>query len=526
MWRSRSEGDRSCQRKLASISRVSIEFKEHKALPLRPVREMDPSFRWGDGRSRLMPSPKTAPAATLVIFGATGDLARRLLVPALANLCADGLIGDDLAIIGIGSREGTDEDLRAGLDEFAPKSECWQGLRGRISYLQGDFTKPEVFQALKGKVNGNVVFYLATPAQYFGPIVESLAKAGLMEEAKGAFRRVAVEKPFGHDLASAQALNRQILSAVDEAQVYRIDHFLGKETVQNIMVARFANPWLEAVWNNRYIDSVQITAAEAIDVGTRGAFYDATGALRDMVPNHLFQLMALVGMEPPNELSADAIRTEKAKVLTAVRKTTPAEARENGARGQYQGYRKTADVDPKSEVETYVALKLWIDSWRWAGVPFYLRTGKALKARDTEIVVTFKPVPLALFRDTQVADLPPNRLILQLQPNEGIKLDFMVKKPGPKMQAVPVALDFNYADQFKIGGRTGYETLLYDMLMGDQTLFQRADQIEAGWAAVQPFLDLWSKGKGKVESYRSGSDGPKAAAELIGRDGREWHDIA
>jgi glucose-6-phosphate 1-dehydrogenase len=244
-----------------------------------------------------------------------------------------------------------------------------------------------------------------------------------------------------------------------------------------------------------------------------------------MVPNHLFQLMAMVGMEPPNELSAEAIRTEKAKVLSAVREPTPTEAKADGVRGQYQGYRKTPDVDPKSNVETYVALKLWVDTWRWAGVPFYLRTGKALKARDTEVVVTFKPVPLSLFRNTPVADLPPNRLVLQLQPNEGIDLDFMVKQPGPKMQAVPVALDFKYADRFEIGGRTGYETLLYDMLLGDQTLFQRADQIEAGWAAVQPFLDVWAKGKGKVEPYKRGSVGPAGAAELLERDGRGWHAI-
>ena len=472
-------------------------------------------------------APRQAPPATLVIFGGTGDLARRLLVPALAHLCSDGLIGEDLHIIGIGSREGDDEELRAGLDEFAPKNACWQRLRGRITYLRGDFTKPDLFAELKARLGeaGNIVFYLATPAQFFGPIVESLAKAGLMEESRDAFRRVAVEKPFGHDLASATALNKQILSVVDEQQVYRIDHFLGKETVQNILVARFANPWLEAVWNNRYIDHVQITAAEAIDVGTRGAFYDATGALRDMVPNHLFQLMALVGMEPPNALTADAIRTEKAKVLTAVRTPTPAEARADGVRGQYQGYRKTAEVSPKSNVETYVALKLWVDTWRWSGVPFYLRTGKALKARDTEVVVTFKPVPLSLFRDTAVAKLPPNRLILQLQPNEGIDLDFMVKQPGPKMEAVPVALDFRYADRFTIGGRTGYETLIYDMLLGDQTLFQRADQIEAGWAAVQPFLDAWAKGKGKVETYKRGSTGPKGAAELLARDGRAWHGV-
>jgi glucose-6-phosphate 1-dehydrogenase len=470
--------------------------------------------------------PPKAPPATFVIFGATGDLTKRLLVPALANLCSDGLIGDDLQIIGIGSRDGTDDDLRAGLDEFAPEGECWAKLRGRVTYLQGDFTQPTVFDDLKARLGeGNAAFYLATPAQFFGPIIESLAHAGLMEEKDGRFRRAAVEKPFGHDLASAQALNAQILGVIGESQIYRIDHFLGKETVQNIMVARFANPWMEAVWNNRYIDSVQITAAEAIDVGTRGSFYDATGAMRDMVPNHLFQLLAMIGMEPPNDLSADAIRSEKAKVLGAVRKATPDEAKTDGVRGQYQGYRKTPDVAAKSDTETYVALKLWVDSWRWAGVPFYLRTGKALKARDTEIIVTFKQVPLALFRDTPVADLPPSRLVLQLQPDEGIAFDFMVKQPGPKVQAVPVSLDFAYADRFKIGGRTGYETLLYDMLMGDQMLFQRADQIESGWAAVQPFLTLWAKGKTKPESYKKGSDGPAAAADLLARDGRQWHEI-
>ncbi len=470
--------------------------------------------------------PKPAPPATLVIFGGTGDLARRLLVPAITNLCADGLIGRDFTIIGIGSSEGDDESLRAGLDEFAPKGACWDDLRRRTTYLRGDFTQPQVFADLKARLGeGNAVFYLATAAKFFGPLVDSLADAGMLDENGGRFRRVAIEKPFGHDLASAQALNAQILARIPESQVYRIDHFLGKETVQNIMVARFANPWLEAIWNNRYIDHVQITAAEAVDVGTRGAFYDATGALRDMVPNHLFQLMAMIGMESPNDLSADAIRTEKAKLLTAVRRPTPAEAKADAVRGQYAGYRKTPEVDPKSDTATYVALKLQVDTWRWAGVPFYLRTGKALKARDTEIVVTFKPVPLALFRDTQVADLPPNRLILQIQPDEAIRLDFMVKQPGPKLQAVPAELDFTYADRFRIGGRTGYETLLYDMMMGDQTLFQRADQIEAGWAAVQPFLDSWAKGKGKVERYPRGSDGPAAAAELLERDGRRWHEI-
>ncbi|WP_404710906.1 glucose-6-phosphate dehydrogenase [Sphingomonas sp. MMS24-J13] len=477
---------------------------------------------------------KPTPPATLVIFGGSGDLTRRLLVPAIANLCNDGLIGNDLQIIGIGSREGDDAMLRELLDEFAPKGACWDSLRSRITYLAGDFTQPAIFDAVKDKLGeGNAAFYLAVAPQFFGPIVESLAQAGLMEETGSRFRRVLIEKPFGHDLASAQALNARILKVVDEAQVYRIDHFLGKETVQNIMVARFANAWLEAVWNSRYIDNVQITAAETVDVGTRGAFYDATGALRDMVPNHLFQLLAMIAMEPPNDFGADAIRSEKAKTLRAIRKPTEDEAKTDAVRGQYQAgkvddrkikaYAKTDDVAADSRTETFAALKLYVDTWRWAGVPFYLRTGKALAARDTEIVITFKPVPMALFRDTPVDDLPPNRLVFQLQPNEGVDLGFMVKKPGPAIQATTVSLDFAYADHFKIGGRTGYETLLYDMLMGDQTLFQRADQIEAGWAAIQPILDAWAKGG--PEPYKPGSAGPAGADELLARDGREWHQL-
>ncbi|UAK23510.1 glucose-6-phosphate dehydrogenase [Sphingomonas nostoxanthinifaciens] len=478
--------------------------------------------------------PPQAPAATLVILGGTGDLTRRLLMPALVNLCGDGLIGDDLKIIGVGSREGDDEMLRGLLDEFVAKGPCWDKLRGCISYLPGDFTTDELFEALKGKVgDGNAAFYLATPGQFFGPIVQKLAKAGLMEESDGRFRRVLVEKPYGHDLASAHELNEQILTCVAESQVYRIDHFLGKETVQNIMVMRFANAFLEAAWNNRYIDHVQITAAETVDVGSRGSFYDATGAMRDMVPNHLFQLLAMVGMEAPNDFTADAIRTEKAKVLKAIRTPTAEEAKTEAVRGQYgagrigdrdvTAYTATADVASDSKTETYVALKLWVDSWRWVGVPFYLRTGKALAARDTEIVITFKRVPLALFQETQVDTLPPNRLILQIQPDEGIHLCFEVKKPGAKIDTASVSMDFAYADCFKIGGRTGYETLLYDMFMGDQTLFQRADQIEAGWAAVQPFLDAWAKGEGVMEDYAPGSAGPAAADALIARDGIQWH---
>ncbi|CAH0498910.1 glucose-6-phosphate dehydrogenase [Novosphingobium sp. CECT 9465] len=475
---------------------------------------------------------KTAPPATLVIFGATGDLTRRLLVPAVTNLCTDGLLGKDFTILGIGRSDGDDETLRASLDKFATEGDCWRDLRKRIAYLQGDFTADRVFddvaQALGDR---SAVFYLATPAHFFGAIVEKLAVKGLMAEAGSRFRRVAIEKPFGHDLASAKALDARILALLPESQIYRLDHFLGKETVQNILVARFANQWFEAVWNNRYIDHVQITAAETVEVGSRGSFYDATGALRDMVPNHLFQLLAIIAMEPPNSFDADAIRDEKAKVLRAIRKPTAVCA----VRGQYgkgrvgsrnvPAYRKVPDVAADSRTETYVALKLEVDTWRWAGVPFYLRTGKALAARDTEIVVTFKAVPYALFRDCPIDRLPANRLIFQLQPDESIVLDMLVKKPGPVIKTAGTTLDFTYADHFKLSGRTGYETLLYDMMTGDQTLFQRAEQIEAGWAAVQPILDDWAKGKGRLESYAPGSAGPAGADALLGRDGRFWHRI-
>ena len=473
-----------------------------------------------------------APDATLVIFGATGDLTRRLLMPAIVNLCDDGLLGG-LKIVGIGSRDGDDAMLRGLLDEFAPKDKCWDDVRGRVHYLSGDFTQDAVYDDLIASVgDGNVAFYLATPAQFFGPVVEKLADHGLMEEKEGRFRRVLIEKPFGHDLQSARDLNAQILAKVDEAQVFRIDHFLGKETVQNILIARFTNSFLAAIWSRDHIDHVQITAAETVDIGTRGAFYDATGALRDMVPNHLMQLLAMTAMEAPNDFGAEAIRTEKAKVLSAIRRATPEEARSDGVRGRYTGgkigdrdvpaYLSVQDVRPDSNTETYVALKLMVDSWRWAGVPFYIRTGKALSARDTEITIQFKPTPYAAFRDKPARDLPPNRLVLQLQPNEGITLSMQVKQPGPAIETTSVDLNFAYADRFRLAGRTGYETLLYDMFMGDPMLFQRADQIEAGWAAVQPFLDAWAEDGGQPDDYAPGAAGPASADALIQRDGRQW----
>ena len=489
-----------------------------------------------------------APPVTLVIFGATGDLTRRLLVPAIINLTRTGLVGDDLKILGIGIDEGDDEFLRGRLDEFLDhldaaneektrKDAAWDGLRSRISYVSGDFTKDPIYDEIGKRIGeSNAAFYLAVPPSFFGPIVEKLAAHGLMQETEEAFRRVAIEKPFGTDLASAKALNARILQQVGEAQVYRLDHFLGKETVQNLMTARFANMMIEGLWANTFIDHVQITAAEVVDVGTRGKFYDATGALRDMVPNHLFQLLAMIAMEPPNSFDAEAIRNEKGKVLKALRIYTQEEAAQNGVRGAYTAgplngndlpaYRDTKDVSPDSRTETYVAMKLLVDTWRWAGVPFYLRTGKALTARDTEIVITFSKVPFAQFRETEVTrNLPPNRLVIQVQPDEGMSMEISIKRPGQSVELVPVSLDFRYADRFDIGHTTGYESLIYDLFIGDQTLFQRADSIEAGWAAVQPFLDAWSH-DGKVpDAYTPGSMGPSSADDLIRRDGRAWHEL-
>ena len=494
------------------------------------------------------PAP-VAPAATLVIFGALGDLTRRLLVPAIVNLARAGLVGEDFHILGISHHDGSDDDLRDQLDDFIGKADGeggargdkagagdpdWLKLRDRVSYLKGDFTDAATYAALKEKVTGNAAFYLATAPNFFGPVIDALGNAGLLEEEDGAFRRVVIEKPFGHDLPSAQALDADILRHLDESQIYRIDHFLGKETVQNILVTRFANTMIEAVWNNRYIDHVQITAAETVTVGTRGKFYDGTGAMRDMVPNHLFQLLAMVGMEAPNSFEAEAIRTEKAKVIAAIRAPQPEDVAAMSVRGRYTAgrigdtavadYRAEPDVAPDSRTETYVALKLMVDTWRWAGVPFYLRTGKGLAARDTEIVIQFKPVPYAQFAGADSEQLTPNRLVIQIQPDEGLNLHIRAKKPGPVIETAPVSLDFAYADHFRLGHTTGYETLLYDMLTGDQTLFQRADQIESGWEAVQPVLDAWGAG-GEPEPYAAGSDGPAAAADLLTRDGRAWQPI-
>jgi len=489
-----------------------------------------------------------APPCTLVIFGVMGDLARRLLVaPALYNLAAEKLLPEKFAVVGI-ARAAADTDsfrraAREGLREFAPAAsanETWRWVEQRLHYLRGDFEAPETYEALakwlakRGASDGvhNVVFYLATPPNLFGPIVTRLGQAGLTREGETYWRRVIIEKPFGTDLKSALTLNREVLSVLNESQTYRIDHYLGKETVQNIMVLRFANAIFEPLWNRDHIDHVQITVAETVGVEHRGKFYDATGALIDMVPTHLFQLLTLIAMEPATSLDADALRFEKVKVLNAVQHA----AADSVVRGQYdagkvkgravEAYKRSPDVAPTSRTETYVALKLLIDSWRWAGVPFYLRTGKSLAARRTEIAVQFKRAPLALFKDSGIDHMRSNVLSLCLQPCETASLRFSAKVPGPSMRIEPVEMTFDYRDHFNAAPKTGYETLIYDCMNGDATLFRRADEIEAGWRIVQPLLDAWRDQKSEPAAYHAGSAGPQEADALLARDGRQWRAIA
>jgi glucose-6-phosphate 1-dehydrogenase len=410
-----------------------------------------------------------------------------------------------------------------------------------VTSIEADPSDPASFDAMAERLHkletnrstgGNRLFYLATPPGAFAPIAKQLGRTGMLKE-NGYWRRLVVEKPFGTDLASARALNNELLSIAEEHQIYRIDHYLGKETVQNILVLRFANGMFEPIWNRNHIDHVQITVDERLDVGHRGSFYDATGALRDMVPNHLFQLLSLVAMEPPAKFEAHAVRSEKAEVLAAIQPQSEEEALKNSVRGQYLAgkngdveipdYRKTADVKPDSTTETYAALKLTIDNWRWAGVPFYLRTGKALGMKRTEVAIKFKQAPFAMFRDTPVDQLSQNYLVIAVEPTEGITLQFNTKVPGPTINIDGVEMKFRYKDYFQVEPTTGYETLIYDCMIGDNILFQRADSVEAGWQAVQPFLDAWKKAGAKgLESYKAGSEGPDAADELLKRDGRNW----
>jgi glucose-6-phosphate 1-dehydrogenase len=506
------------------------------------------------------PAP-VAPPCTMVIFGAGGDLTKRLVVPALYNLVNAKRLPEDFQLVGVDLVAKTSDEWRQGLTdmmhEFATTGggefdvdhidpTAWRWLTDRMSYLQGDLNDPGMYRRLGEHLAehdkashgaANYLFYLAVADRFFRVVVAGLGAAGLTAEDDTHWRRVVIEKPFGHDLASAKALNAEILKTLREHQIYRIDHFLGKETVQNIMALRFANGLFEPIWNREHIDHVQITASETVGVERRGKFYEHTGALRDMVPNHLFQLLSMTAMEPPISFDAEAVRAKKAEVIQAIQPLTPERALQDAVRGQYaagtvlgkpvRAYRNEPDVAPDSVTETYIACKLMIDNWRWAGVPFYLRTGKYMASRRTEIAIRFHQAPYALFRGTDVARLHPNWLILRIQPNEGIELAFAAKRPGPTVTLSSVSMDFAYQTFFKMAPNTGYETLIYDCMIGDATLFQRADNVEAGWQAVQPILDAWANARSAAcPTYVAGSSGPAAADDLLGRDGHAWRPLA
>ncbi|PYM60783.1 MAG: glucose-6-phosphate dehydrogenase [Candidatus Rokuibacteriota bacterium] len=497
----------------------------------------------------LSDAGRPAGPCAIVIFGASGDLTKRKLLPALYNLKANGLLPKELAVIGVARaskshaqfREEQSRDIR----QFAttPLDETlWAELRDALYYVSGEYTDPATYASLAAllrdvaKVHGtggSVLFYLAVPPSLFGEVVRQLGAAGLVREDGDAWRRVIIEKPFGHDLASARALSTEVGAVLQEPQIYRIDHYLGKETVQNIMVFRFANGLLEPIWNRTYVDHVQLTVAEAVGVEDRGAYYETAGVLRDMIQNHMFQLLSLVTMEPPISFDADAVRDEKVKVLHAIRPMTADAVARNTVRGQYgpgtvggkavPGYRQERNVSPTSTVETYAAMKLFVENWRWAGVPFYLRSGKRLPRRDTEITIQFRRPPLLLFDRTAAADIEPNRLVMHIQPDEGIEIQIKAKRPGPSLRLETVKLDFSYKDFGETSPATGYERLLYDCMVGDGTLFHRTDMVDAAWKIATPILDAWAASPPTdFPNYPAGSWGPPAADRLIQRDGRRW----
>src|SRR5256886_1581548 len=494
------------------------------------------------------PTGKAAGPCVMVLFGAAGDLTKRKLVPALFNLAKAKLLPRNFAVLGVSVDDLSLEQFRSQVTGFLPSEdhgiEAWEWFTERLYYECADFADPNTYSTLVDRLadidrerhtEGNYLFYLATAPKFFAPIVQQLGKAGLSNQENEHWRRVVIEKPFGHDVESAKALNREIKAVLQENQIYRIDHYLGKETVQNIMVFRFDNAIFEPIWNRRYIDHVQITNAETVGVEQRGGYFDTAGTLRDMVANHVMQLLSLVAMESPVALQADAVRDEQAKVLHAMQPLASEEVLQCSVRGQYAdgflgeerlpAYRSEPGVAPESRTETFVALKLNIDNWRWVGVPFYVRTGKRLAKRHTEITIQFKKTPFVLFRNAPVKK-HSNQLVIQIQPVEGISLSFGAKIPGPILRVGSVDMSFEYSKYFGEAAYTGYEVLLYDCMIGDATLFQRADMVEAGWNVVDPVLDVWKAlPPRKFPNYAAGTWRPKESDDLLQRDGREWRTI-
>jgi len=485
----------------------------------------------------------------MVLFGAAGDLTKRKLVPALFNLAKAKLLPTNFAVLGISVDDLSLEQFRSQITGFLPPEdhgiEAWNWFTERLYYERADFADPNTYSTLAHRLadvdrehhtEGNYLFYLATAPKFFAPIVQQLGIAGLSKQENDHWRRVVIEKPFGHDVESAKALNREIKAVLQENQIYRIDHYLGKETVQNIMVFRFDNAIFEPIWNRRYIDHVQITNAETVGVEQRGGYFDNAGTLRDMVPNHMMQLLSLTAMESPVSFHADAVRNEQAKVLHSIQPLDSEDVLQRSVRGQYgagiangepvPGYRTETGVSPESRTETFVALKLNIDNWRWAGVPFYLRTGKRLAKRHTEISIQFRRTPFELFRHAPHHQMQANTLVIQIQPVEGISLSFGAKIPGAVLRVGSVDMNFEYSRYFGADAYTGYEVLLYDCMIGDPTLFQRADMVEAGWTVVDPVLDVWKAlPPRRFPNYAAGTRGPKEADELMERDQRQWRKI-
>src|SRR5437762_7099351 len=486
-------------------------------------------------------------ACTVIIFGATGDLTMQKLIPALYNIAADGELPPALTAVGVARRPKTDEQFRKEQEETTRKfsrqtvrDEIWNGFTQSIFYHQSEFHDPSGYKSLAERLDkidrergtgGNRLFYLAVAPDQFEAILKNLKEAGLNKAREGSWARVIVEKPFGTDLASARELNSIVRQAFAENQTYRIDHFLGKETAQNILVLRFANAIFEPIWNGRYVDHVQITAAETLGVETRAGFYEGAGALRDMVQNHLLQLLCLVAMEPPIDLSADSIRDEKVKVVRSLRRFTQSEIAANVVRGQYAqgaidgklvaGYRKEPKVKSDSQTETFVALRLYIDDWRWADVPIHMRVGKRLPKPATEISIHFKKAPAVLF-NKNLSD--QNVLVIRIQPDEGISLRIHAKVPGTSFHIEPVKMDFHYGTSFGKASPEAYERLLLDAMSGDATLFARRDEVEEAWAFIDPIEEAWHAKKDAPELffYPAGSWGPEAADDLLARDGRAW----
>jgi glucose-6-phosphate 1-dehydrogenase len=528
--------------------RTMRELRLSRAGRRKAQKQEDNPLREGLRLERV-PDP-----CTLVLFGATGDLAHRKVVPALYQLWRTNLLPHEFVLLAIGRRDYPSADAlrdeyRASLEKYSrvlPIDEpAWRSFAARIRYQRCDFDDPAAFDKLAKTLEaidkeqnsrGNHLYYLATQPSQFATIVSQLGRVGLDHERhEGGWRRIIIEKPFGHDLQSAIRLNREVGKVFRESQVYRIDHYLGKETVRNLLVFRFGNGIFEPIWNRRHIDHVQITVAESIGVENRGAFYEETGASRDVLQNHLLQLMSLVAMEPPATFDADALRDEKVKVIRAIGELTPDEIRADVVRGQYgpgwvgaqpvHGYREEPQVDPLSETETYVAARFEVDDWRWSGVPFYLRTGKRLPKRATEIAIQFKEVPHRLFKDS-ATEPDPNLLAMRIQPDEGIMLRFGAKVPGLGIDVRSVNMDFTYGSAFSVDSPDAYETLILDALLGDASLFTRADEVEGAWAIVTPIIEEWAtEPPPDFPNYEAGTWGPEEADELLAREGRRWRRI-